>query len=109
KTTRALLWSIPVVNHTWLEDYFVEWRALTVGLERYIVYPPGVDFGKFLMARQSRRTSRSCLLCCYSLILPFCLQPLLPSPCLPHSAVPTPHNGGWVWVNRVATGNNHSQ
>ncbi|KAI9457707.1 hypothetical protein HD554DRAFT_2042292 [Boletus coccyginus] len=52
KTTRALSWSIPVVNHTWLEDCFVEWRALTVGLERYIVYPPGVDFGKILMTRQ---------------------------------------------------------
>ncbi|KAH0826410.1 hypothetical protein J3R83DRAFT_5383 [Lanmaoa asiatica] len=51
KTTRALSWSIPVVNHTWLEDCFVEWSALTVGLERYIVYPPGIDFGKMLMTR----------------------------------------------------------
>ncbi|KAI6157358.1 hypothetical protein BKA82DRAFT_1000669 [Pisolithus tinctorius] len=49
KTTRALAWSIPVVNHTWLEDCIVEWRALTVGLERYIVFPPGIDFGKVLM------------------------------------------------------------
>ncbi|KIK27824.1 hypothetical protein PISMIDRAFT_7822 [Pisolithus microcarpus 441] len=49
KTTRALAWSIPVVNHTWLEDCVVEWRALTVGLERYVVFPPGIDFGKVLM------------------------------------------------------------
>ncbi|KAI6000797.1 BRCT domain-containing protein [Pisolithus albus] len=49
KTTRALAWSIPVVNHTWLEDCVVEWRALTVGLERYVVFPPGIDFGKILM------------------------------------------------------------
>ncbi|KAG9311151.1 hypothetical protein JVU11DRAFT_8217 [Chiua virens] len=52
KTARAYSWSIPVVNHTWLEDCFAEWRALTVGLERYIVYPPGIDFGKMLMTRQ---------------------------------------------------------
>ncbi|KAF9219682.1 hypothetical protein BS17DRAFT_788949 [Gyrodon lividus] len=49
KTTRALAWSIPIVNHTWLEDCFVEWRALTVGLERYVVFPPGIDFGKMLI------------------------------------------------------------
>ncbi|KIK88110.1 hypothetical protein PAXRUDRAFT_802378 [Paxillus rubicundulus Ve08.2h10] len=49
KTTRALAWSIPIVNHTWLEDCFVEWRALTVGLERYIVFPPSIDFGKMLI------------------------------------------------------------
>ncbi|KAF9231646.1 BRCT domain-containing protein, partial [Melanogaster broomeanus] len=46
KSTRALSWSIPVVNHTWVEDCFVEWRSLTVGLERYVVFPPGIDFGK---------------------------------------------------------------
>ncbi|KAF8422339.1 hypothetical protein L210DRAFT_2997902 [Boletus edulis BED1] len=28
---------------------FTHTRALTVGLEHYIVYPPGVDFGKILM------------------------------------------------------------
>ncbi|KAL4080140.1 hypothetical protein V8B97DRAFT_700237 [Scleroderma yunnanense] len=49
KTKRALAWSIPIVNHTWVEDCFVEWRALTVGLERYVVFPPGIDFGKLLM------------------------------------------------------------
>ncbi|KAG6371485.1 hypothetical protein JVT61DRAFT_9520 [Boletus reticuloceps] len=60
KTTRALSWSIPVVNHTWLEDCFVEWRALTVGLERYILYPPGVDFGKILMtSKDGPPTSQS--------------------------------------------------
>lgn len=26
KTKRALAWSIPIVNHTWVEDCFVEWR-----------------------------------------------------------------------------------
>ena len=31
--------------------------ALTIGLERYIVYPPGVDFGKMLMTRQDERMS----------------------------------------------------
>ncbi|KAH7883429.1 hypothetical protein F5I97DRAFT_1905100 [Phlebopus sp. FC_14] len=57
KTTRALSWSIPIVNHTWLEDCFVEWRSLTVGLERYIVFPPGIDFGKMLMTSSGGATS----------------------------------------------------
>ncbi|KAF8987641.1 hypothetical protein BDQ17DRAFT_1435488 [Cyathus striatus] len=48
KATKALSWSIPVVNHTWLEDCFVQWRNLTVAREKYIVFPPGVDFGKVL-------------------------------------------------------------
>ncbi|KAG6333418.1 hypothetical protein ID866_5668 [Astraeus odoratus] len=65
KTTRALAWSIPVVNHTWVEDCFVEWRALTVGLERYVVFPPGIDFGKILMnvdnAEDSSLANRSSL------------------------------------------------
>ncbi|KAI6044605.1 hypothetical protein EDC04DRAFT_2936196, partial [Pisolithus marmoratus] len=63
KTTRAIAWSIPVVNHTWLEDCIVEWRALTVGLERYVVFPPGIDFGKVLMSAdaggESARTALS--------------------------------------------------
>ena len=32
--TKALSWSIPVVNHTCLEDCFVQWRNLTVGVEK---------------------------------------------------------------------------
>ncbi|KAF8647813.1 hypothetical protein AX16_006533 [Volvariella volvacea WC 439] len=44
KTTKAAAWSIPIVNHTWLEDCFVKWRNLTVALEKYIVFPPGIDF-----------------------------------------------------------------
>ena len=37
--------------HTWLEDCFVQWRNLTVGVEKYIVFPPGVDFSTFLGER----------------------------------------------------------
>ncbi|KIJ92959.1 hypothetical protein K443DRAFT_684887 [Laccaria amethystina LaAM-08-1] len=51
KATKALSWSIPVVNHTWLEDCFVQWRNLTVGVEKYIVFPPGVDFSTHLGER----------------------------------------------------------
>ncbi|KAF8877711.1 hypothetical protein BD779DRAFT_1677212 [Infundibulicybe gibba] len=51
KTTKAASWSIPIVNHTWLEDCFVRWRSLTVALEKYIVFPPGVDFGAILGGR----------------------------------------------------------
>ncbi|KAG1767131.1 hypothetical protein EDD22DRAFT_876793 [Suillus occidentalis] len=49
KTQRAVAWSIPIVNHTWLEDCFIAWKNLTVGVDRYILFPPGVDFGKMLM------------------------------------------------------------
>ncbi|GLB37897.1 putative regulator of Ty1 transposition protein 107 BRCT domain containing protein [Lyophyllum shimeji] len=51
KTTKAASWSIPIVNHTWLEDCFVKWRNLTVALEKYIVFPPGVDFSTMLGSR----------------------------------------------------------
>ncbi|KAL0579150.1 regulator of Ty1 Transposition [Marasmius crinis-equi] len=44
KADRAYAWSIPVVNHLWLEDCFVQWRNLTVGVEKYIVHPKGLDF-----------------------------------------------------------------
>ncbi|KAG1847384.1 hypothetical protein F4604DRAFT_1594505 [Suillus subluteus] len=49
KTQRAVAWSIPIVNHTWLEDCFIGWKNLTVGVDKYILFPPGVDFGKMLM------------------------------------------------------------
>ncbi|KAG2338757.1 hypothetical protein BDR05DRAFT_918059 [Suillus weaverae] len=49
KTQRAVAWSIPIVNHTWLEDCFITWKNLTVGVDKYILFPPGVDFGKMLM------------------------------------------------------------
>ncbi|KII83923.1 hypothetical protein PLICRDRAFT_95612 [Plicaturopsis crispa FD-325 SS-3] len=51
KTERARSWSIPIVNHTWLEDCFVQWRSLTVGLEKYILFPPRFDFAQVLAER----------------------------------------------------------
>ncbi|KAG2744800.1 hypothetical protein P692DRAFT_20668414, partial [Suillus brevipes Sb2] len=48
KTQRAVSWSIPIVNHTWLEDCFIAWKNLTVGVDKYILFPQGVDFGKML-------------------------------------------------------------
>jgi mediator of DNA damage checkpoint protein 1 len=48
KTDRAQHWSIPIVNHTWLEDCFVRWKDITVGVEKYIKFPPGVDFSVIL-------------------------------------------------------------
>ena len=48
KATKALSWSILVVNHTWLENCFVQWRNLTVGVEKYIVFPPGVILARSL-------------------------------------------------------------
>ncbi|KAI0056886.1 hypothetical protein BV25DRAFT_1813329 [Artomyces pyxidatus] len=51
KTTKAKNWSIPIVNHTWLEDCFVQWKNLTVGLEKYVVFPAGLDFSEHLVER----------------------------------------------------------
>ncbi|KAF9037073.1 hypothetical protein BJ165DRAFT_1375475 [Panaeolus papilionaceus] len=51
KATKALSWSIAVVNHTWLEDCFVQWRNLTVATEKYISFPPGMDFAGMLGTR----------------------------------------------------------
>ena len=44
-------WSIPVVNHTWLEDCFIRWKTLSVGLEKYVAFPPGLDFSNHLGER----------------------------------------------------------
>jgi len=48
----------PVVNRTWLEDYFFQWRILTVGLEKYIVFPPGVNF-RTLLGEQGVRIGQN--------------------------------------------------
>lgn len=48
KTDRAAQWSIPVVNHTWLEDCFVTWRNLSVGQEKYVRFSPACDCSGFL-------------------------------------------------------------
>ncbi len=55
KATKARNWSIPVVNHTWLEDCFIQWRNLSVGLEKYVVFPPGLDFSDHLSERGIQR------------------------------------------------------
>ncbi|KAI9461073.1 hypothetical protein F5148DRAFT_1215805 [Russula earlei] len=55
KATKARNWSIPIVNHTWLEDCFIQWRNLSVGLERYVVFPPGLDFSTHLGERGIQR------------------------------------------------------
>ncbi|KAI0278529.1 hypothetical protein BC826DRAFT_649275 [Russula brevipes] len=55
KATKARNWSIPVVNHTWLEDCFIQWKNLSVGLEKYVVFPPGLDFSDHLGERGIQR------------------------------------------------------
>ena len=55
KATKARNWSIPVVNHTWLEDCFIQWKNLSVGLEKYVVFPPGLDFSNHLGERGIQR------------------------------------------------------
>ncbi|KAJ6593333.1 hypothetical protein B0H19DRAFT_17663 [Mycena capillaripes] len=44
KTAKAADWSIPVVNHIWLEDCFLRWQNLTPAVSKYVSYPAGVDF-----------------------------------------------------------------
>ncbi|KAJ7084479.1 hypothetical protein B0H15DRAFT_849331 [Mycena belliarum] len=51
KTTKALSWSIPIVNHHWLEDCFVQWRSLTPAVTKYIHFPPNLDFAPMLAER----------------------------------------------------------
>ncbi|KAF9813958.1 hypothetical protein IEO21_05394 [Rhodonia placenta] len=53
KTQKATSWSIPVVNHKWLEDCFAQWRNLTPAQEKYIKFPPRVDFSELLADRRS--------------------------------------------------------
>jgi len=55
KAAKARNWSIPVVNHTWLEDCFIQWRNLSVGLEKYVAFPPGLDFSDHLGERGVQR------------------------------------------------------
>jgi hypothetical protein len=45
KTVKAAEWSIPIVNHTWLEDCVLRWQNLTPAHPDYTSYPPGVDLG----------------------------------------------------------------
>ncbi|KLO16256.1 hypothetical protein SCHPADRAFT_901651 [Schizopora paradoxa] len=51
KTEKAREWDIPIVNHTWLEDCFVAWRALTPAQEKYITFPQGLSFAKLVAQR----------------------------------------------------------
>ena len=40
-----------MVNHTWLEDCFVQWRNLTFATSKYIHFPPKVNFSQALGER----------------------------------------------------------
>jgi hypothetical protein len=55
KANKARNWFIPVVNHTWLEDCFIQWKNLTFGLEKYVIFPPGLDFSDNLGERGIQR------------------------------------------------------
>lgn len=51
KADKAKQWSIPVVNHTWLEDCFAAWRNLTPATKKYLHFPPHVNFANMLGGR----------------------------------------------------------
>ena len=48
KIAKAQTWGIPIVNHLWLEDCYAQWRDISPALDRYINFPPGMDFGVLL-------------------------------------------------------------
>ncbi|CDZ98130.1 Signaling protein SWIFT and related BRCT domain proteins [Phaffia rhodozyma] len=49
KTQRAKTWSIPIINHRWLEECFVRWRVLSPHAEQiYTAFPPGVNYMTFI-------------------------------------------------------------
>ncbi|KAJ6589993.1 hypothetical protein DFH09DRAFT_1027211 [Mycena vulgaris] len=47
KMTKVAEWSVPIVNHTWLEDCFLRWQRLPLGAQ-YTSYPAGIDFDRIL-------------------------------------------------------------
>ncbi|KAF8512308.1 BRCT domain-containing protein, partial [Hysterangium stoloniferum] len=51
KTTKAEEWSLPVVNHKWLEDCFIEWRNLTPAQKKYLDYSANMDYGTIVGER----------------------------------------------------------
>ncbi|KAG8858274.1 hypothetical protein FRB96_005405 [Tulasnella sp. 330] len=55
KVEKAITWGIPVVNHVWLEDCFLEWKALAIGgsasVKKYNIFPPGLNFMHLLGER----------------------------------------------------------
>ncbi|KAF7289269.1 hypothetical protein MIND_01388500 [Mycena indigotica] len=51
KTARAAACDVPVVNHTWLEDCFLEWKDWKLAKEKYVAYPSGVEFSTILGER----------------------------------------------------------
>lgn len=40
----ATVWLIPVVNHAWLEDCFMNWQNLSIMREKYLSFSPTGDF-----------------------------------------------------------------
>ncbi|KAJ7647272.1 hypothetical protein FB45DRAFT_892928 [Roridomyces roridus] len=48
KTEKAFSWSIPIVNQTWLEDCFQQWRCLTPAVSKYMEFPSTFDFAQML-------------------------------------------------------------
>lgn len=48
KTNKAANWSMPIVNHTWLEDCFIHWKYISPAHEKYISFPPGMNFAQLL-------------------------------------------------------------
>lgn len=52
KADKARAWQIPVVNHLWLEDCFIQWKKITVGVERYIHFPQNSDLAPRLGERE---------------------------------------------------------
>jgi hypothetical protein len=46
-----MTWGLPIVNHTWLEDCFAQWRLISPANMKYVDFPPGLDFAAVLGER----------------------------------------------------------
>ena len=44
------------MNHTWLEDCFIYWKYISPAHEKYISFPPGLNFSEVLGDRALSRT-----------------------------------------------------
>jgi hypothetical protein len=51
KVAHADEWNIPILNHLWLEECFVQWMDVPTCREAFCTFPPGVSFLNFLSER----------------------------------------------------------
>ncbi|KAF7297862.1 hypothetical protein HMN09_01007000 [Mycena chlorophos] len=51
KVQSAINFNVPVVNHIWLEDCFIQWKAVHLAAPKYVNYPSGIEISTLLGER----------------------------------------------------------